>query len=398
MTRDDGSPADAVAANTPWPARAEPEQRRDEVRHVTLPPARRTDVPLWLDRQAAIAGRLLLIGLALAAVVWLALQVQFIAMAVVLGFAEVSLLWPAVRWLRDRRVPQPIAAILCVVAFIAVFVTLLVFVVGEVIRSSPEIAESVRGAVDNILDWLRSGPFGIESAAIQDALAELQNSIGDFIGGVGIGLAAGLSVVGNLLTVLLIATFFAIFALSSGDTLWASFVRLLRPDHHRAATAAFKASMQAAGNWFYAATLTGMIDGLLIGTGLVLLDVPLAVPIGALTFVLAYVPLVGALIAGAVAVLVAVFAGGWVTGLWTFLLVLGVQQLEGNVLAPLLLSRALSFHPLVMLVLTTTAAAAFGLVGLFLAIPVTGAVVAAVIAFRRETGAATPATPIAAPP
>jgi predicted PurR-regulated permease PerM len=141
--------------------------------------------------------------------------------------------------------------------------------------------------------------------------------------------------------------------------------------------------MQAAGSWFYAATLTGLVDGILIGVGLWLLGVPLYVPIGALTFVLAYVPLVGATIAGVVAVLVSLFAGGLTTALWTLLLVLAVQQIEGNVLSPLLLSRALNFHPLVMLILTTAAAAAFGLVGLFLAIPVTGAISAAVIAYRR---------------
>jgi predicted PurR-regulated permease PerM len=334
----------------------------------------------------------LVIGLAIAAVVWLALRIQFISSAVVLGFAEVSVLWPLVRWLRARRVPQPIAAIVCVVAFLAFFVALMIFVVAEVVRSSPELADAAVGAFEDIVAWLRSGPFGVDSEAVQNALDELQNSVGSFIGGVGSGLATGLSVVGNLLTVLLIATFFTVFALSSGDKLWAQFVGTLPVDRRRPATEAFQAAMAAAGNWFYAATLTGLVDGLIIGFGLWLLGVPLYVPIGALTFVLAYVPLVGATIAGVVAVLVALFAGGWTTALWTLLIVLAVQQIEGNVLSPLLLSRALNFHPLIMLILTTAAAAAFGLVGLFLAIPVTGAISAAVIAYRRAlVGLETPA-------
>jgi putative heme transporter len=355
---------------------------------MSTPPARDARVPPWLDRQAAIAGRLLVLGLAISAAIWLALQVRFISMAVVLGFAEVSLLWPAVKWLRARRVPQVIAAILCVVGFLAVFVGLLVFVVSEVVRSSPRLADAVSGAFTDILGWIRSGPFGVDSEAVQDMLDELQSSVGDYVGNLGAGVATGLSVVGNVLTVLLIATFFAIFALSSGDRLWAQFASTLTVDHRRPATAAFQASMKAAGNWFYASTLTGIVDGLLIGIGLTILDVPLAVPIGALTFVLAYIPLVGATIAGAVAVLVALFTGGWVTALWTLLIVLAVQQLEGNVLSPLLLSRALSFHPLIMLLLTTAAASAFGLVGLFLAIPVTGAITAAVMTYRRVQGEA----------
>ncbi|HEY9376718.1 MAG TPA: AI-2E family transporter [Jiangellaceae bacterium] len=353
---------------------------------IKMPPARRAEVPDWLDRQAAIAGRLLVVGLAIAAAIWLALQVRFISMAVVLGFAEVSLLWPAVKWLRSRRVPQAIAAILCVLGFLAFFVGLMVFVVSEVVRSSPELADAVTGAFSDILGWIRSGPFGLDTAAVQDVLDELQASVGDYVGSVGSGVATGLSVVGNVLTVLLIATFFAIFALSSGDRLWAQFSSTLPVDRRRPATAAFRASMRAAGNWFYASTLTGLVDGVLIGLGLTILGVPLAVPIGALTFVLAYIPLVGATIAGAVAILVALFVGGWVTALWTLLIVLAVQQLEGNVLSPLLLSRALSFHPLIMLLLTTAAASAFGLVGLFLAIPVTGAITAAVMTYRRVHG------------
>ena len=128
----------------------------------TTPPAGGEHAPAWLDRQAAIAGRLLVLGLAIAAAIWLALQVRVISMAVVLGFAEVSLLWPAVKWLRARRVPQAIAAILCVVGFLALFVGLLAFVVSEVVRSSPRLADAVSGAFGDILEWIRSGqPFEI---------------------------------------------------------------------------------------------------------------------------------------------------------------------------------------------------------------------------------------------
>lgn len=355
--------------------------------------SRRTDIPAWLDRQAAIAGRVLLIGLVVAALIWLALRVQFISTAVVLGFAEVALLWPLVKWLRDRGVPQALGAILCVAAFLTFFALLLFFVIAEVVRASPALADAVAGAFDNIVDWARSGPFGADSETVQNVLDELQSFTGTFIGGLGTGVAAGLSVVGNVVTVVLIATFFAIFALSSGDKLWASFVAALPQDRRRPATEAFRASLTTSGNWFYASTITGLVDGLLIGFGLWVLGVPLAAPIGALTFLLAYIPLVGATIAGAVAVFVALFFGGWAIALWTLVIVLVVQQVEANVLSPLLLSRALSFHPLVTLLLTTSAASMFGLVGLFLAVPVTGAIVAAVLVYRRSMSEAEVAAP-----
>lgn len=352
----------------------------------SAPPGRRPD-PDWLRPESIIALRLLIIGLAVAAAMWLVLQVQFIATAVVLGFAEVALLWPLARGLRRRRVPAVLAALICVLLFLAFFAGLLVFVITEVADSWPRMVNAITGSVNEVNDWLESGPFGMDTQSVQELLGELQSRLDSLLGGVTSAAVGGLSLVGNLVTVILIATFFAIFALTSGDKLWRQFVGVLAPAHRDPADAAFRASMRTAGNWFYASTLTGLVDGVLIGVGLLILDVPLAVPIGALTFIMAYIPLVGATLAGAVAVLVALFSGGFSTAIWALVIVVVVQQIEGNVLSPLLMSRALNFHPVVTLILTTAAAAAFGLVGLFLAVPVTGAIVAAVIAWRKVTRA-----------
>src|SRR5690606_29767502 len=155
----------------------------------------------------------------------------------------------------------------------------------------------------------------------------------DLLGSATSAIGTGLSLVGNFFTVILIATFFAIFALTSGDKLWKQFVGALSPAQKRPADAAFRAAMRTVGNWFYASTLTGLVDGVLIGIGMLILGVPLAVPIGALTFLMAYIPLVGATLAGAVAVLVALFSGGFGTALWALLIVIIVQQVEGNVLS-----------------------------------------------------------------
>ncbi|PSL03742.1 putative PurR-regulated permease PerM [Haloactinopolyspora alba] len=349
----------------------------------SAPPQNRRG-PDWLRDEAIIAGRLLVIGLAVAAAIWLAMQIQFIAVAVMLGFAEVALLWPLARWLRRRRVPAVLAAMFCVLLFLAFFAGLVVFVITEVVNSWPSMVRAITGSVTEINEWLEQGPFGMDTQNVQDLLDDLRSRLGDVLGNITSAAATGLSVVGNFVTVILIATFFAIFALTSGDKLWNQFLQALEPRHRVPADASFRAAMKTAGNWFYASTMTGLVDGTLIGIGLLILDVPLAVPIGALTFLMAYVPLVGATLAGAVAVLVALFSGGFGTAVWALVIVIVVQQVEGNVLAPLLMSRALNFHPLIVLVLTTGAAAAFGLVGLFLAVPVTGAIASAVLAWRRS--------------
>lgn len=350
---------------------------------------REIGVPAWLVRWAIIvlcASALLYAGYVLIA---FALSVQFITIAVLIGFAEVSLLWPVVRWLREHGVPQVLAAIACVALFLSFFVLLLFFVVAEVVDASRDIANEITGAIEELLRWVQEdSPFASDDPdpTVQDLLSQLEDFLSGFISDLGGTVATGLGVLANLMTVVLVATFFAIFALASGDRLWSQFTNLLAGEHVRPATAAFRGAMRTTGAWFYASVLTGLVDGTLIGLGLWILDVRLAVAIGALTFLMAFIPLVGATIAGVVAVAVAFFSGGLATAIWALIIVLVVQQLEGNVLSPLLMARAVSFHPLVILILTTTSASLFGMAGLFLAVPVTGAIVAAVSGYRRNSG------------
>ena len=343
----------------------------------------RRPYPEWLERGAGVSGRLLVVFAAAAVVVWLALQVQFITTAIVLGFAITSLLWPVARRLRTLHLPAVVAAVVCVAGFVALFGALLWFVALRVADSIPTLVGALTNGSQDVVGWLRSTPLVEQSESVDQVLNQAQRQLGGLLGDVGMALFAGLSAVANLLTVLGVALFFAIFALTGGDSLWRSFVAVLSRPQQAPADAAFRAAMRSTGAWLYASTATGLIDGALIGTGLYFLGVPLAIPIGALTFVFAYVPLIGATIAGALAVLVALASGGLVTALWALGVVLLVQQVEGNILAPLLLSRAVNFPPLVVLVLTTSAAAGFGLIGLFLAVPVSGALVAATLAYRR---------------
>ncbi|WP_158544811.1 AI-2E family transporter [Blastococcus sp. TF02-9] len=341
--------------------------------------------PRWLDRGAGLAARFLVILIAVAAVLWLALQVTVVSTAVVLGFAVVSMLWPVARWLREHRVPPVLAAIISVSLLLGAFVLLLWFVVSQIVANIPGLVAAGRSLVDSLTDWAADLPVTDDSPLARQVLAELEASVGGLLNGVGSGLLTGLDALSSLATVLAIAFFFAIFALTGGDELWRQFRGLLPEDNRQPATDAFRAVMATTGGWFYASTLTGLIDGIFIGGGLLVLGVPLAVPIGALTFVLGYIPMIGATLAGVAAVGVSFVAGGWSTALWALVIVLAVQQIEGNVLSPLLLSRAVNFSPLVTLLLTTTAGLAFGIVGLFLAVPVVGAIVAATITYSRST-------------
>ncbi|MDP5182120.1 AI-2E family transporter [Blastococcus sp. BMG 814] len=370
-----GDPAAARPRRTPGTAAG--------AHAATSPPTGRTG---FLQREATIAGRALVIGLAALGVVWLVLQVQFVAAAAMLGIAQVAMLWPIASWLRRRGVPAVLAAILCVVGYLAFFVSVLTFLVLQLIEAWPGLVAAGVDAVNSTTAWVQARTDDLDNAGLDQVLEQLESSVGTAAAGLGGAAAQGLNAVGTITTVLLIALFFTLFALTSGDRLWRQFVRALPVEYRSPTDAAFRAGLRTARAWFYASTATGLVDGVLIGLGLWLLDVPLALPLGALTFLLAYVPLVGATLAGAVAVAVAGVTNGWSTALWALLVVVVVQQIEGNVLAPLLLSRAISFHPLVVLLLTTGAASAFGLLGLFVAVPVAGVLAAAVQGWRRQVG------------
>lgn len=353
--------------------------------------------PEGLDRAAGVAGRFLLVFAALAVLIWLALQVKWITTAAVIGFAEVSLLWPLVRWLRVHHVPRVIAAVVSIVALLGVFGLVFYFFASQVAAEIPSIADSITTQLNEVTSRLSQTSLGQRSPTARNLIDQFGSSAGALLSKAGDVALVGANVVGTAATVLAVSTFFAIFALTSGDALWRQAVSLLPAGHQAPATASFRAMMHTLGGWFFASTATGLVDGAFVGLGLVVLGVPLAVPIGALTFLLAYIPLVGATLAGVIAVAAALVFNGWQIALWALLLVVAVGQLEGNVLSPLLLSRAVNFHPLIILLLTTTGAAAFGVVGIFLAVPVVGVVVAGAVAYRSADRAEPPPDPPAEP-
>ncbi|GAB95595.1 putative PurR-regulated permease PerM [Kineosphaera limosa] len=336
----------------------------------------------WLHSEATIALRLIVLGVAFVFAAWLVMRVQLVAVAAFVGFAQVALLWPIVRPLR-RFLPRVVAALVVVLVYLAAFGGLLWFVVSGLINTWPDLVDAVIGGTTAMENAAREAGWQIPPQLAADLTAQLQARAGQIAGGIGTATMTTLTAVGNLTTVLLISLFLTIFALTSGDDLWRLILSSIPRRRRPQADASFRRGLQTARWWMFASTVTGLVDGIFIGAGLWLLGVPLAVPIGALTFVLGYIPMIGATLAGVLAILVALFFGGVQTALWALLLVLAVQQIEGNVLSPLLLSRAVSFHPVITLLMSTAGGFAFGLVGLFLAVPVAGILTALVVTWRR---------------
>lgn len=347
----------------------------------TPPPISGRRGPSWLKDEATIAGRLIVIGVAGLGVLWFISQVEVVVIAAFLGFAVTALLWPVARELR-RFLPRVVASLLSVTSFLAAFLFLVWFISSEVVNSWAVLQGSVIGAIEDLDVWVRGLGISIPDELVENSLDQLQSRIGTLASGIGEAALTGLNVIGLMISGALVALFITIFALTSGDTLANDFVQAVPRGRRTSVACAIRSAFSAARWWLLASTVTGLVDGLFIGLGMHFLGLPLAIPIGVLTFVLGFIPMVGATLAGAIAVLIGIFFGGPLMGFWVLLLVLAVQQIEGNVLSPLLMSKAMQFHPIVTLLLTTAGGFTFGITGLFLAVPLAGVAAAAVRGWR----------------
>lgn len=325
---------------------------------------------------------LLLAGAGLLAL-WLMLQVTVIAVAAFIGFAQAALLWPVVQRL-SARMPRVVAVLLVVLVYAAAIVGLAWLIVRQLVSAAPRLWDAMLGAVGTLNEWLVEQGWVIPEDLASTVETELTERAGQLASGIGGAAMSTVSALGSLGTIVVVGIFATVFALIGGEKMTQGIVGMVPARRQRSTFAALREASGTARWWVIASAVTGAVDGILIGGGMALLGVPLALPIGLATFILAFIPMVGATLAGVLAVGVALFFGGISTAAGTLLLVLVVQQVEGNVLSPILLSRAMSFPPLLTLLLSTGGGIALGIVGLFLAVPVTGILVAAGKGWRRE--------------
>lgn len=336
-------------------------------------------VPRWLDRAASWSWRLLLVGGLLVALLWLLAIVRLAVVPAMIAMVLAASLWPVTRRLRALGLPPFAAAALPLLGGLTVIGFGLWLsghqTASELLNAELEI-EQVRTAV---YAWLTAEPFNLDRQEIASAERAVEEAI---VGGVKAwGSNHGrlaVSVFGSAVLGVVLTFFF----LKDGPAMWAWAVRCVDPVRRAAVDRAGRAAAAAMAGYLRSVAITGLVDAVLIGLGLYVLGVPIVVPLMIVTAVAALFPIVGAVVAGVAAALVALVTSGPETALWVVGLTFLVQQLEGNVIMPLLVGRRVSLHPAAVLLSLAAGAAVAGLAGAFLAIPVVAGIVAAVPAFR----------------
>jgi predicted PurR-regulated permease PerM len=342
---------------------------------------------MWLSQWSL---RLILIGVAAWLLVRILGELWVIVLPLFLALLLTSVLQPGVSMLRRRGMPSAAAAGIVVVTTVLAVVGIFAAIAPSVTEQVTQVADRVSGGLQEIQDWVAGPPLNFTDAQFSDAINQAQERLSGSASTIASSGFTVLSAVSSALVTTVLILVLTFFMLKDGDKFTPWLDAVVGRSAGRHLTLVLRRSYGALGSFIRTQLLVSFIDAVFIGAGLLILRVPLALPLTVLTFFGGLVPIVGALFAGAVAVLVALVANGPTTALIVLGLILLVQQLEGNVLSPMLQGRSLSLHPGLVILAVTAGSTLFGIVGAFLAVP-TVAVVAQALRYLDELADATAA-------
>ena len=327
---------------------------------------------MWGDRLGRLATRSLqvLIVIALVALaVWALVQVKLLVIPVLIAIIVAAAAAPLVGWLRRHGVSPTLAAWITLLGGIIVLGGVVTLVVFAVRNQWEELVVAATEGFDDLLGWAQTLPFPIDQQQIDDA----RDAIIEFVTSAefGTGALAGVSAAAEVITGALLLPVLLFFFLRDGDRIWAFFMRPFRGERLERGRRIGTTSVKVLGGYVRGTAIIALVDAVGIGIGLAILQVPLALPLAVIVFLGAFIPLVGATVAGILAALVALVANGPLVALIVVAIVIVVNQVEGDFLQPVVMAQSLKLHPLVILIALTAGTIVGGIVGAVLAVPLT---------------------------
>ncbi|NQX11262.1 AI-2E family transporter [Microbacteriaceae bacterium VKM Ac-2855] len=317
----------------------------------------------------AWSWRILAVAAAAAVVIFLVIQLRLIVIPLFVAVIIAALLVPFSSFLQRHRWPKWLAIAVSELGMIAIVSGLLFLVVTQVYQGYDDLSAKTVESYADLKEWLLTSPLHLTDAQItayaQQALSAVQQDTSAIVSG---ALSVG-STIGHLLTGLLLVLFSTLFILIDGRGIWAWVVRLFPRAARRAVDGAGKAGWTTLSNFVRVQILVAFVDAVGISLGAALLGVPLAIPIGVLVFLGSFVPVIGAVVTGALAVFIALVYNGPLIALFMLLVVLAVQQIEGHILQPLVMGTAVKVHPLAVVLAVAGGSIVAGIAGAFFAVP-----------------------------
>ena len=327
-------------------------------------------VPRLLAYVAAWGWRIVVATAAAAILYFATIQLYVVVVPVVLALFLASVLEPLAARLRRQGVPPTIAATVVFLGSLAVLAAVLTWIGSNVAGQFADVGKEVDEAVADIKEWAADGPLNLSP----DRIEEIQDGIGNALksgssGGTAAGAIKGARTASEVFGGLVLMLFTLFFLIKDGERIGAWFLARVPGSYRDDAEEITRRARFIMQKYLVATALTGLIDAILIGVALAILGVPLVLPLAVLTFLGGFFPLIGATLAGLVAALVALVDGGFVTALIVVAVTIGIQQIEGNVLQPVILERAVKLHALVTVWAVAAGLVLGGLLGAFISVP-----------------------------
>ena len=343
-----------------------------------------------LKLAAAWSWRSIVVLVAIGVALWLLSKISSVVLPVLIALLLAALLAPLTGWLNKKGIPRGGASAISFIGFIVVVLGLFGLVGQQIYSGMPDLVKQVIAGVSGISGWLASSPFGIDATTISSYIDEaiktatnfFQNNSSQLLGGA----LQATSSVGTFLTGMAVCLFTTFFFLYDGQNIFKWVMNLLPVPARPVATGAALKGWTTLVQYVRVQILVAAVDAIGIGIGAAFLGIPLVIPMTVLVFLTSFVPVVGAIASGAVAVLVALVSNGLISAVIMLAVVIAVQQIESQVLQPFLMGKAVSVHPLAVILAVTGGGFLFGIVGALFAVPLV-AVLNSVVSYIVRTNA-----------
>ncbi len=323
-----------------------------------------------LDTVASISWKFLAIALALAVIVYGLVKLRVVVFPVIAGLFAATLIHPAAQWLHQRGLPRLAAVWTAILGSLLLLTGVVVLLAPQVANEFGALSGDVSRGSRQVIEWLSRGPLELSQAElnryVDRATEQLQANSSTITSGV----LAGAIKLGEVLVGIILTFVLTFFFVKDGATMFSWFTGQFSERRRQSLNVLGTRLWETLGAYLRGLAFVGLVDAVLIGIALLIIGVPLVIPLAVLTFFGAFLPLIGATVAGVVAALVALVSGGVVDALLVGVAILVVQQVEGHVLQPVVLGRAIKLHPTVVLLSLAAGGVLAGIAGAFLAVPV----------------------------
>ncbi|MDP8927423.1 MAG: AI-2E family transporter [Actinomycetota bacterium] len=345
----------------------------------------RTDVsvPWWLRVSVAWSWRLLVVVAALVVLAWGLAKLYLVVLPVIAAIILATFLVPPSRWLSRHKVPSSVAAISVVFGGIVAVLLVLAFATQQFVAQADELAASSLRVRDQVVHWLQVGAPDLSPQEIDNLINQAREQVRSNRGKLALGLLVGSALVLEGVGATLLTLVLLFYVVRDGEKLLEWAVGHLPADRRPLLAALWSRAWKTLGDYFLGIPIFGLLNAVPVGLVLLVLGVPLVVPLMLLIFAAAFFPIVGAIVAGLLAVLVTFASDGLVAGLAVLATILVAKEVSGRILYPYIMGHMIPLHPAVILVVLTAGAVLWGIAGAALAVPVAAVLSAVGNEWRR---------------